>query len=356
MRLVTVVGARPQFIKAAVLSRLAAASSSIEEILVHTGQHYDDRMSQVFFDELDLPRPRYFLEVGSDTQAGQTGRALVKTEKVLLQEAPDAVLVYGDTNSTLAGALAAAKLQIPVAHVEAGLRSFDFSMPEEINRRMTDHISRWHFCPTETAVENLAREGITENVFQVGDVMYDALRYYIRRPASVTVQQLWEKVGSRYVLCTLHRAGNTDDIQRFVRLWEAINRLAEEVPVLFPVHPRTRKLCDSLSLTAQEQLHQIEPVGYCDMLHLEQQAALIVTDSGGVQKEAFLQRVPCLTLRDNTEWTETVECGWNRLVGADGDRLLQEARRFLQQGPPAEHLSFYGDGEAGSLILQKLAA
>ena len=383
MRLLTVIGARPQFIKAAVISRLLAEQTGIEETLVHTGQHYDTAMSDVFFHELDLPQPDYALAVGSGSQAEQTGRMLIEIEKVLLAEQPDTVLVYGDTNSTLAGALAAAKLNIPVAHVEAGLRSYDRSMPEEINRCVTDHLARWHFCPTDRAVENLHREGIAANVHQVGDVMCDALFYYSQNDAlSDRLARLVAETGP-FALCTLHRAGNTDDAGRFARLWKGIERLSRELPVILPLHPRTRKVLaaaesergqsgartetagtaetprlwesESLDPAARSgRLHVIDPVGYRDMLALERRARLIVTDSGGVQKEAYLNGVPCLTLRDNTEWTETVEAGWNRLVGSCPDRLLAEARRFLEIGPPQQRPCFYGDGDAGARIVQTL--
>lgn len=379
MKIATVVGARPQFIKAAVLSREIARRDGLREILIHTGQHYDARMSDVFFEELQIPRPDYFLGVGSGSQAEQTGKALVEVERVLQQERPDAVIVYGDTNSTVAGALAAAKLNVPVAHVEAGLRSFDRTMPEEINRCVTDHVSHWHFCPTQSAVDNLRVEGITANVFQVGDVMYDALRFYTGREPSQTVNHLWSATGlitdraarpddapltthhsppdlRSYALCTLHRAGNTDDEDRFRRLWEGVNRLADEVPVILPLHPRTRNVVARLELPASGNLRIIEPVGYRDMLMLEKRAKLIVTDSGGVQKEAYMQGVPCLTLRDNTEWTETVQAGWNRLIGQDADLLLAEARRILSAATAPPHPELYGDGAAGPKILDRLAA
>lgn len=356
MKIATVVGARPQFIKAAVLSRLIEQMEGMQEVLIHTGQHYDARMSEIFFQELELPKPDYALGIGSGTQAEQTGRGMIAIESTLLSERPDTVLVYGDTNATIAGALAAAKLGIPVAHIEAGLRSFDRTMPEEINRCVTDHLSSWHFCPTQVAVENLRREGITHNVVQVGDVMYDALRFYTQDGASPVVEELQSVVGGDFALCTLHRAGNTDDEDRFRRLWDGINRLADEVPVVLPLHPRTRNVIERLQVATSPRVHVIEPVGYRDMLCLEKQSRLIATDSGGVQKEAYMQGVPCLTLRDNTEWTETVETGWNRLVGHDPELLLAEAKRFLNQETPADRPQLYGEGDAGERILQRLAA
>jgi len=356
MNITTIVGARPQFIKAAVLSRLIRQTAEITETIIHTGQHYDARMSDIFFEELDLQKPDYSLGVGSGPQGEQTGRMMSALEPVLLDEQPDVVLVYGDTNSTLAGALTAVKLQFPVAHVEAGLRSFDRSMPEEINRCVTDHVSRWHFCPTATAVQNLRQEGITQNAFHVGDVMYDALLYYTQGEPSAHVTQLCDMLGNHFALCTLHRAGNTDCEQRFRQLWEGIGRLSEIIPVLLPLHPRTRNVIERLQLPGAQNVHVIEPVGYLDMLHLEQAARIIVTDSGGVQKEAYMHGVPCLTLRDNTEWTETIDAGWNGLVGHDTERLLAEAQRFLGQGPPADHPPLYGDGNAGGQILGRLLA
>lgn len=356
MKIATIVGARPQFIKAAVLSRVIQQRDDVTEILIHTGQHYDAKMSDIFFEELELSRPDHFLGIGSGSHAEQTGKALIEIEKVLLDEKPDITVVYGDTNATLSGALAAAKLQIPVAHIEAGLRSFDRSMPEEINRCVTDHLSRWHFCPTDVAVKNLRGEGITENVFQVGDVMYDALRHYTQHDPSDSVHSIWSQVGERYALCTMHRAGNTDDERRFRQLWAGINQLASDIPVILPLHPRTRNVIERLELPVSVNLHLIEPVGYRDMLMLEKQAKLIVTDSGGVQKEAFLHAVPCLTMRDNTEWTETVDAGWNRLVGQNTDLLLAEARRILASVTTLPHPALYGDGDAGRHIIDRLAA
>ncbi|MGH7127460.1 MAG: non-hydrolyzing UDP-N-acetylglucosamine 2-epimerase [Planctomycetaceae bacterium] len=354
MKLATIVGARPQFIKAAVLSRLLRERADLDERLVHTGQHYDTAMSDVFFEELDLPRPHYALHVGSGSHAAQTGAMLVEIEKVLVAERPDAVVVYGDTNSTIAGALAAAKLVIPVAHVEAGLRSYDRSMPEEINRCVTDHLSHWHFCPTRTAVDNLNREGIAERIYQVGDVMYDALIYYGRSETPSAALGRLKLAERPYALCTLHRAGNTDDVGRFARIWEAINRLSAELPIVLPLHPRTRKVVHERGLRTTETLHVVDPVGYREMLTLEKRAKLIVTDSGGVQKEAYMQGVPCLTLRDNTEWTETLDAGWNRLIGSDADRLLAAARDCLRYGPPRERPPLYGDGRSGERILAAL--
>jgi UDP-N-acetylglucosamine 2-epimerase len=354
MHVVTIVGARPQFIKAAVLSRVIGKSPDVTESIVHTGQHYDARMSDIFFEELELPRPQHTLQVGSGTHARQTGEMMIAIEELLMTETPDAALVYGDTNSTIAGALAAAKLGVPVAHIEAGLRSFDRSMPEEINRCVTDHLSTWHFCPTDVAVKNLAREGISRNVHIVGDVMYDALLYYNQKESGRDVLAEIGVEPHSYALCTIHRAGNTDDPDRFRAIWQGVSRLSDELPVVLPLHPRTLKVVEQLDQSIPRGIHVIEPVGYLEMLALERNAKLIVTDSGGVQKEAYMQHVPCLTMRENTEWTETVESGWNRLVGSDPGKLLAAAADFLSSGPPAEHPDLYGDGHAGEKVIELL--
>jgi UDP-N-acetylglucosamine 2-epimerase len=319
-------------------------------MLVHTGQHYDYEMSQVFFEELDLLRPDLNLGVGSGSHGEQTGAMLIAIERVLLEQRPHWVLVYGDTNSTLAGALAAAKLHMPVAHVEAGLRSFNRSMPEEINRVLTDHVSTSLFCPTETAVKNLEAEGIRRGVHLVGDVMYDALL----RGQALAAEKVsaLEQLGLKpqgYLLATVHRPVNTDRAGRLNEIVRAFGRL-EEV-VLFPAHPRTRKALAREKLQLPKNVQLVEPVGYLEMLQLEEHARLILTDSGGVQKEAYLLDVPCITLRDETEWVETVEAGWNRLVGADEDAIVSAVRDWH---PPANHPSYYGDGKAADRIVALL--
>lgn len=327
MKLVSIVGARPQFIKCAPVSR--ALQEVAQEVLVHTGQHYDDSMSGVFFRELGLPEPDYHLGVGSGSHGYQTGEMLMKVEEVIQKEQPDWVLVYGDTNSTLAGALAAAKLHIPVAHVEAGLRSHNRKMPEEINRLVTDHLSALLLCPTETAVENLKQEGITKGVYLVGDVMYDALLDGVaiaERTSKILERLSVEPHG--YILATVHRAENTDDYHRLDGIVTALDKLAGAGrKVVFPVHPRTQKLLDAHSFKLSEGIIRIDPVSYLDMVRLESMARCILTDSGGIQKEAYWLQVPCLTLRDETEWEETVRSGWNRLVGADPDRILRAAEK-----------------------------
>lgn len=344
MKIISVVGARPEFIQATPVSR--ALRKSHQEILVHTGQHYDYKMSQTFFDELGIPAPDYNLEVGSGSHAGQTAEILVSFEKVVLSEQPDVVLVRGDTNSTLAGALVASKLHIPVVHVEAGERSFDRRMPEEINRLVADQLSSAYFCVSQTAVNQLAKEGITKNVFWVGDVMLDANlanRPLARQKSSVL--STLELAPEKYSLVTVHRAANTDDSMRLANIVKALSRVGETV--IFPVHPRTRGALQKLDVQFGDNVRLIEPVGYYDMMVLEENARIIATDSGGVQREAYFMKKPCLTLRDETEWTETVQVGWNKLVGVDVETILNEWKNFT---PPAEQPLIFGDGTAGEKI------
>jgi UDP-N-acetylglucosamine 2-epimerase len=328
MRVVSVVGARPQFIKLSPLSK--ELRKKHREIVVHTGQHYDYELSRVFFSQLSIPKPDYNLGIGSDEHGAQTGRMLKGVEEVLLFEKPDLVLVYGDTNSTLAGALAAAKLKIPVAHVEAGLRSFKKSMPEEINRVLTDHVSSLLFCPTATSVKNLKREGITKGVHLVGDVMYDSLRanLAVAEKRSGIIKKLGLKKGGFYLI-TIHRAENTDEEGNLRKITRIVTGLDERV--VFPIHPRTRKKLLEFRLLdemlAQDGLLLIDPVSYLDMLVLEKNARYVLTDSGGVQKEAFFLKTPCLTLREETEWAETLEGGWNEIVGLSLRRILLRIRR-----------------------------
>ncbi len=319
MKVVTIIGARPQFIKAAAVSAVLKKNSEIHEVLLHTGQHFDDNMSKNFFDELEITTPQYNLGISGGLHGAQTGRMLEKVEETLVDESPDAVMVYGDTNSTLAGALAASKLHIPVVHIEAGLRSFNRHMPEEINRLVTDHLSDALFVPTSTGIENLRREGILEEKLHfVGDVMYDAALHFGKKAEhSSSILDRLKLASKKYVLATIHRAENTDTPHLLHALLDGLMQIARTIPVILPLHPRTRKIIendDRLSkLNAIKGLQIIDPVGYLDMILLEKNAQLIATDSGGVQKEAFFYRVPCVTLRNETEWTELVELGWNTL-------------------------------------------
>lgn len=350
MKVLTVVGARPQFIKAAPVSR--ALRKKGEEILVHTGQHYDQSMSEVFFEELQIPVPEYHLHVGSNSHGAQTGAMLTKIEEVLQKEKPDVVLVYGDTNSTLAGALAAAKLHIPVAHVEAGLRSFNKKMPEEINRVLTDHVSRWLFCPTEAAIDNLRREGIEQGVVHIGDVMLDTFLFNRKIAAEKSrILEQHQLEPKNYLLITVHRAENTDDPARLQGIVDALNRI--DVPAVLPLHPRTKGKLEAYHLQIHNPLvNVIPPVGFLDMLQLEVHAKKIVTDSGGVQKEAFFAQVPAITLRDETEWVETVEIGANCLVGTDTEKILKAINDFTVDF--RELPAIYGQGNAAEEIVQYL--
>lgn len=354
IKVVTIVGARPQFIKAAAVSRVIRSEyvGMLEEVLVHTGQHYDENMSQVFFDELDIPSPKFNLEISGGTHGAMTGRMLEAIENVLFAEKPDWVLVYGDTNSTLAGALAAAKLHIPVAHVEAGLRSFNMRMPEEINRILTDRVSTALFCPTDSAVVNLRHEGIEQGVLNVGDVMFDVALHFKAR--AVHGDQVLKRLGIRspqFVLATCHRAENTDDAERLAAIVSGLAEVSKHVPIVLPLHPRTRKLMAEQSLV--ELLGEVvltEPLPFLEMVALEQMASVILTDSGGVQKEAYFYGVPCVTMRDETEWVETVNMGCNTLVGASADRIVDAVLRALRDGFHAGATFPYGKGDAARLI------
>ena len=354
MNLITIVGARPQFIKAAPVSAALLATGAIRERILHTGQHFDDDMSAVFFRELGIAPPAWNLGIGGGPHGAMTGAQLAAIETVLVAEKPDAVLVYGDTNSTLAGALAAVKLHIPVAHVEAGLRSFNRRMPEEINRVLTDHVSRWLFAPTDSAVVNLKREGIEGGpVHQVGDVMYDAALRFAKvaaaRPARPAVGAALG--GRAFALATVHRAENTDEPERLRAIVAALRALSGEIDVVWPLHPRTRKVLATLGVDVdgQKSLHAVGPLGYLDMIELQAAAQLIVTDSGGVQKEAFFFGKPCVTLRDETEWVELVEAGWNRLAPPTSVDALTSAFRAAI-GSTGRPVRPYGDGYAARRI------
>jgi len=355
-KILTIIGARPQFIKASVVSKAIAEAGGLQEVIVHTGQHFDANMSDIFFDQLAIPRPHHQLDIHGGSHGGMTGRMLIEIEKVLQQENPDCVMVYGDTNSTLAGALAAAKLHIPVAHVEAGLRSFNMQMPEEVNRILTDRVSNLLLCPTDAAVANLAQEGfpygmangVTQCVSQVGDVMQDSAQLFATSasmPAGLALPD-------GFVLATIHRAENTDAPERLAAIISALEAVAQTTPVVLPMHPRTR------GVLAQRGIHPrhitlIEPVGYLQMLWLLQHCGLVVTDSGGVQKEAFFMGKACVTLRDQTEWVELLEVEANVLVGADQGRIVDAVRRNLGRVVRDEG-QLYGGGQAAGRVVAGL--
>lgn len=348
IKIITIIGARPQFIKAAAVSN--QFKGTIEEILVHTGQHYDVNMSEVFFEELNIPKPKYHLNIGSGSHGAQTGEMLRAIEQVLLDEKPDFVMVYGDTNSTLAGALAASKLLIPVIHVEAGLRSFNKAMPEEQNRILTDHLSSLLFVPTQTAVNNLKNEGITTGVHLVGDVMYDGILHFsqIAKEKSSILEQL-QLEENDFILSTIHRAENTNDPARLKAICDGLTESKQRI--ILPLHPRTQKYLLEYGIQLGENIQVIEPVGYLDMVRLEAAASKIVTDSGGVQKEAFFLGKPCVTLRDETEWVETIENGWNILVGAKKDEIIKALTDFY---PSSQRKDYFGKGNAVELMLAQL--
>jgi UDP-GlcNAc3NAcA epimerase len=344
MRFLSVVGTRPELIQAMPLS--LALRQDNEEVLVHTDQHTDPQMSEAFFEELGLPAAKYHLGVERGPQGRETAEMISRLEDILLTERPDWVIVRGGTNSTLAGALAASKLTIPVAHIEAGERSFDRRMPEELNRMLTDHVSRYHFCSSRKAVRHLASEGIVGSVYWVGDVLLDALRLmWARGQGRTDVLDRLRLRPREYALVTVHRAENTDDPARLRKIVQTVN-LANE-PVVFPVHPRTSRSLRELGATFRRHVQVIEPLGFADMLTLEGDARLIATDSGGVQREAYFLGVPCLTFREKTEWSETVEAGWNRVVGIEPDRALEVWHEFE---PPATRPALYGDGHASQRI------
>jgi len=346
-RWLIIVGARPNFVKVAPLIDEIKKHKGIKPILIHTGQHYDFKMSRVFFQELKIPKPDYNLGVGSGSHAWQTAKIMEKLEPVILKEKPDLVIVVGDVNSTLAGALTAVKLHIPVAHIEAGLRSFDMTMPEEINRLLTDHISDFLFCPTETAMKNLKKEGIAKGVYNVGDIMYDT---FVNSKFKIQNSKILGKLNLKpksYLLLTLHRPSNVDNLENLKKILEAIQESGEKV--IFPAHPRTKKQLNKLNKL--NQLILVAPQGHLDMLCLEKNAKKILTDSGGVQKEAYWLKVPCITLRDKTEWIETVKSGWNILVGCDKNKILWATKNFK---PSKKQHKYFGEGKAAGKILKIL--
>ncbi len=355
MKLMTIIGARPQFVKAAAVSREIRKRSSLQEVIVHTGQHFDENMSDIFFREMAIPAPDHRLNVHGLGHGAMTGQMLEKIEVVIQKENPDYLLVYGDTNTTLAGALAAVKLHKKVAHVEAGLRSFNMQMPEEINRVLTDRISDILFCPTEAAVNNLQLEGFSRfgsMVHKTGDVMQDAAIFYskISEKTSSIIDRLRLKQET-FVLCTIHRAENTDTKENFVNLFESLNRISRETRVIFPIHPRTKKVMDDSSISTSVQL--IDPVGYFDMIELLKHCAIVLTDSGGLQKEAFFFKKPCVTLRKETEWVELVDNGCNVVVGTDPKKICDEYEKMRAKKINFE-LDLYGSGKASERIVDIL--
>ena len=404
IKILTILGARPQFIKAGSISREIAKYKEIEEIIVHTGQHYDANMSDIFFDEMQIPKPNYFLGIGGKSHGAMTGQMIEKIEEVALKENPDWIMVYGDTNSTLAGAIVASKLHIKLAHIEAGLRSFNMKMPEEVNRILTDRVSTILFCPTDTAMKNLKAEGFeveeegrsekTEGrnscfgrVVKVGDVMQDGAMFY-KSLAKIpeAVSSLWSLVSSEdskkqnlqtinqkpktknYILCTIHRAENTDDETRLRSIFEALNEIAKEKQIILPLHPRTKKLLENLQTKNQKLLTKnltiIDPVGYLEMVWLIDNCDLVMTDSGGLQKEAYFFQKQCITLRDETEWVELVECGANTLVGADKEKIVSSYKLLVSsENSKNDELktknqklqtNLYGGGKASENIIKEL--
>ena len=349
MKILTIIGARPQFIKAGTVSREIAKYSKIEETIVHTGQHYDTNMSDIFFDEMKIPKPNYFLGIGGKTHGAMTGQMIEKIEEVALSENPDWIMVYGDTNSTLAGAIVATKLHIKLAHVEAGLRSFNMQMPEEINRILTDRVSNILFCPTDTAVDNLKKEGFDNfkcKIIKSGDVMLDGALFY----KSLAKKPNYN-ISNNYILCTVHRAENTDDKNRLTEIFKALNKIAKDRQIILPLHPRTKNVLKDLNIDISN-LMIIEPVGYMEMVWLIANSSLVITDSGGLQKEAYFFNKFCITLRDETEWIELVDNKVNILVGANREKIIKavEDNQFIEQ----ENINLYGSGNASEIIINNL--
>ncbi|MDB4795593.1 UDP-N-acetylglucosamine 2-epimerase (non-hydrolyzing) [Verrucomicrobia bacterium] len=369
MKILTVIGARPQFIKAATVSRVIRKCSEIREIIVHTGQHFDSNMSQIFFEQLEIPKPQYNLGIASLTHGAMTGRMIEEIEKLLLKEVPDWVLIYGDTNSTIAATIASAKLQIPLAHVESGLRSHNLAMPEEINRICSDRLSSRLFCPTETAVSNLRDEGFPFNdtngkkqeIFNVGDVMYDAALFYKLKAVSRFSLDNYGVSEKKYVLCTLHRAENTSDVKRLEAILSGLRKIAKDIPIILPIHPRTIQTLKGMKkIEWVNGLILLDPLSYLEMQRLEMSAKIIITDSGGVQKEAYFHRVPCLTIRDETEWGETIALGWNTLVKADDKKIYNafieqiEKKCIGKNQEVGSESKIFGEGNASQKIIDNL--
>ncbi len=353
MKILTILGARPQFIKAGSVSREIAKHKGLEEIIVHTGQHYDANMSDVFFEEMKIPKPNYFLGIGGKSHGAMTGQMIEKIEEVVLREQPDWIMVYGDTNSTLAGAIVASKLHVKLAHVEAGLRSFNMKMPEEINRILTDRVSQILFCPTETAIHNLEREGYYHfgcKIVKSGDVMQDGAMFYQQFAKKPSIE-----IKNSFILCTVHRAENTDDYNRLKDIFEALEEIAEQQQIILPLHPRTKKILDNNHYRPQN-ITFIDPVGYLEMVWLIDNCSLVMTDSGGLQKEAFFFKKPCITLRDETEWVELVDHKFNVLVGANKGKILATYTNQRTLFADNFNVDLYGNGKASECIVKELVS
>ena len=351
IKIVTILGARPQFIKAGALSRKLKTEKEIEEVLVHTGQHYDNAMSEVFFEELQLPKPQYNLGLGGLSHGAMTGRMIEKIEEILSQEKPHFTLVYGDTDSTLAGALASVKLHIPIIHIEAGLRSFNLAMPEEVNRILTDRISKILFVPTQNAMQNLRNEGFLNfdcRIVQSGDIMQDVALHYAKIAKKPTFE-----IPHTFALCTIHRAENTDCIYRLQEIFTALREIAKQTQVILPLHPRTQKILMQKNISTQG-ITILEPVGYLEMIYLLQSCKMVLTDSGGLQKEAYFFKKPCLTLRDETEWVELVEKGYNTIVGANKEKIIQGFLKIADNSSIEFCNALYGEGKAAEIIIQTI--
>ena len=358
MKILTIIGARPQFIKAGAVSREISNYDNIQEVIVHTGQHYDANMSDIFFEEMNIPKPDYYLGIGGKTHGAMTGQMIEKIESVALKEKPDVIMVYGDTNSTLAGAIVGSKLHIPIAHIEAGLRSFNMKMPEEVNRILTDRVSKWLFCPTDKAVENLKNEGyekfLTESgkshkdckIIKSGDVMQDGAEYYKNFAKKPKID-----IKDNFILTTIHRAENTDDENRIKNIFKALEIIAKEKQIILPLHPRTKKIIQNLGIITKN-ITIIEPVGYLEMVWLIDNSEMVITDSGGLQKEAFFFKKPCITLRDETEWIELIENKFNVLAGADKEKILDVYKNFKFNSN--FDIDLYGGGKASEKIIKEV--
>lgn len=352
MKILTILGARPQFIKAGSISREIGKNKEIEEVIVHTGQHYDSNMSDIFFDEMKIPKPNYFLGIGGKSHGAMTGQMIEKIEEVVLKEEPNWIVVYGDTNSTLAGAIVASKLGVKLAHVEAGLRSFNMNMPEEVNRILTDRVSDILFCPTDTAIENLQNEGYNRfncKVIKSGDVMQDGAIFYKQFAKKPNIN-----INDEFVLCTIHRAENTNDFSRLKNIFEALEEVSKEKQIVLPLHPRTRKVLEANNYSISDNVKLLEPVGYLEMVWLIDNCCLVMTDSGGLQKEAFFFKKPCITLRDETEWVELVENKFNVLVGANKEDILKAFNNSESLFSSDFDVDLYGGGKASSNIIREL--